>query len=338
MLTNDMKDTIARETGILVISLDFELWWGPLLKNSYEENIKGSREVVKEVLRLFDRYGIHATWATVGFLFYDNKEELLNSLPKMLPKYEDSEHSPFDYLKIIGRNEEEDPYHYAPTIIRGILSYENQEIGTHTFSHYCCLEEGHDLASFREDLEAVHRAAKKHGIEIGSIVFPKNQYNKEHLAICREMGLVAYRGNQGCWIYKARSGHEQSLAVRALRFADAFVNITGHNATSIKDIEKEIPYDIRASRFTYCYRPRLGFLDALRKTRIIKDIRYAARQGLVYHLWFHPHNFGVNTEKNLQFLEDILKEYNSLEKEYGMKSMNMSELASIIARKGNEYQ
>ena len=35
--------------------------------------------------RLFERYGIHCTWATVGFLFFDDKEELLQYLPQERP-------------------------------------------------------------------------------------------------------------------------------------------------------------------------------------------------------------------------------------------------------------
>ena len=32
----------------------------------------------------------------------------------------------------------------------------------------------------------------------------------------------------------------------------------------------------------------------------------AARRGELFHLWFHPHNFGINLEKNIQMLSAVL--------------------------------
>jgi peptidoglycan/xylan/chitin deacetylase (PgdA/CDA1 family) len=60
------------ETGLFVLSLDFELLWGVRDKRmieSYGENIRGVRQVIPGLLRLFSQYGIHATFATVGFYF-----------------------------------------------------------------------------------------------------------------------------------------------------------------------------------------------------------------------------------------------------------------------------
>jgi hypothetical protein len=62
-------------SGILVISLDFELYWGVrdvFALEEYASNLLGVRKVVPAVLQLFDQYGIHATWATVGFLFSED--------------------------------------------------------------------------------------------------------------------------------------------------------------------------------------------------------------------------------------------------------------------------
>ena len=59
---------------------------------------------------------------------------------------------------------------------------------------------------------------------------------------------------------------------------------------------------------------------------------HAAKKGLTYHLWWHPHNIGVMTEYHLTMLEEILAYYNFLKKQYGMQSKNMAEVAEIFKK------
>ena len=64
--------------GSLIVSLDFELFWGMLDRcplEAYQDHVLGGREAIPELLALFQKYGIHATWAAVGFLFAENLEE-----------------------------------------------------------------------------------------------------------------------------------------------------------------------------------------------------------------------------------------------------------------------
>ena len=65
--------------GTLLVSLDFELFWGMLDQcalEDYQDNVLGGRTAIPRLLQLFEKYGIHATWATVGFLFAENYQEL----------------------------------------------------------------------------------------------------------------------------------------------------------------------------------------------------------------------------------------------------------------------
>jgi hypothetical protein len=55
-----------------------------------------------------------------------------------------------------------------------------------------------------------------------------------------------------------------------------------------------------------------------------------AEKGMVYHLWWHPHNFGHFPEQNLQYLEELLVFFDGLREEYGMKSLNMKETAGLV--------
>ncbi|MBU4367258.1 polysaccharide deacetylase family protein [Patescibacteria group bacterium] len=319
--------------GALIISLDFELYWGMRHKyqlNDCRNNLLAVRSIIPSLLKLFDEYKIHATWATVGLLFFENKNDLIRELPAVCPAYFNPKLSPYQSINNIGANEKEDPFHYADSLIKLIASYPNQEIATHTFSHYCCLEPGQNKEEFRYDLKSAVEVAKKYNINIESIIFPYNQINDQYLLICKEIGLKAYRGNESSWLYKTRSMGEESLIRRILRLVDVYFNISGHNAYSLNDVSRNPPINIPSSRFLRPYWPALKFLELLRLHRILSDLDYAAKNNLIYHLWWHPRNFGEGDEieKNLSFLKKILDHFLDLQKKYGMKSLNMRELIS----------
>ena len=61
----------------LVISLDFELHWGVFdaFGDKYNDNILGARKAIPEILALFKKYNINATWAIVGLLFNESKND-----------------------------------------------------------------------------------------------------------------------------------------------------------------------------------------------------------------------------------------------------------------------
>jgi hypothetical protein len=65
--------------GAFVISLDFELHWGVRdhepPDGPYHANLLGARKAIPRLLELFEHYGISATWAIVGFLFAESREE-----------------------------------------------------------------------------------------------------------------------------------------------------------------------------------------------------------------------------------------------------------------------
>jgi hypothetical protein len=55
----------------------------------------------------------------------------------------------------------------------------------------------------------------------------------------------------------------------------------------------------------------------------------AARSGRIFHLWWHPYNFGVNQDRNLAFLGVLLQHYVRLRDQYGMTSVGMEDFAPI---------
>ncbi len=329
MEIHNINNQKLQEYGILTISLDFELYWGmrdKVLLEDYHENLLGVSKAIPMILDLFKKYEIHATWATGGFVFYNDWNSLIEDLPTNKPSYNNKVLSPYIYIEKFQRNNSLKKYHFAPTLIKKIKNYLYQEIGTHTFSHYYCLEEGQDLESFRADLNCAIKISKKFGFSIESIVFPRNQTNHDYLKICKEVGIKSFRGNQLSWIYRPKKEENLSFIIKLLRFIDRNFNLTGHNTYSFNQIAKTIPLNIKASRFLYWYSKRFKVLEPLRLKRILKDLSYAAKRNELYHLWWHPHNFGVHISENLLFLEKILIHFKKLKNKYGMKSLNMGEL------------
>lgn len=319
--------------GAIIISLDFELNWGvhdviPLEK--YKENLLGVREAIPQMLELFQRYDIHATWAIVGMLYCENKKELLNSLPSIQPNYENSNFSPYKKLNDIGTDEKSDLFHYAKSLIKQIEIYPNQEIATHTFSHYYCLEKGQNEESFEADLQAAINIANGNGHVVKSLVFPRNQMNQSYLQVCKKHGVQCFRGNELGWPYRASRFHSEGILKRVLRLLDSYFNICGHDTYPITEVETEPIVNLPSSRFLRPYIARLKILEPLRLRRIKKSLTHAARRGEVFHLWWHPHNFGKNIDENIQFLTEILQLVSQLRSEYGFESLSMAEASDIV--------
>jgi peptidoglycan/xylan/chitin deacetylase (PgdA/CDA1 family) len=308
--------------------------WGMRDKQTieiYGKNIAGVHKVIPQLLEIFKRFNIRATFATVGLLFFENKQELFFGLPVTKPKYIDSNLSPYNgYFDTLGYDYRADVYHYAPELIRMIQKYPGHEIGTHTFSHYYCLEEGQTAKEFEDDLKSGIAIAKTRGVQLSALVFPRNQFNDEYLQVCKELGIICYRGNQYSWLYKARNEEKESLFRRALRLIDAYVNISGHNCYQDKYLAGTYPVDIPATRFLRPYSKKLKAFEGLRLNRIKSGMKYAAKKNMTYHLWWHPHNFGINQKENFAFLERVLEYYQVLHQKYNFQSYTMTSLAKEV--------
>lgn len=325
---------MEKKTGSFVISLDFELMWGVRdlgIKDTYGHNILGVHTALPRMLTCFKEHKIRATFATVGFLFFHDKNEILENLPQVLPAYKDENLSPYPYLHTdLGENYEDDKFHYGLPLLEMIRQTPGQEIGTHTFSHYYCLEEGQTLDSFKDDLLAAIRIAEKRNIKIKSIIFPRNQVNDEYLKLCREAGITSYRNNELSWLYTARNASEESMTRRAIRISDSYINLSGHHCYTDEYMASSFPYNIASSRFLRPYSERLKKLEPLRLKRITDSMTHAAKNNLTYHLWWHPHNFGINQDQNFAFLEKIFTHYKYLNVKYAFTSRNMSDMADKL--------
>ncbi len=321
--------------GSLVISLDFELHWGMHDKwtvEEYKANLDGARAAIDGTLSLFERYQIRATWATVGILFCDGRGDALAHAPTQKPAYDRPNLDPYPLLARCGDDEAADPLHFAPSVVARIASADGQEIGTHTYSHYYALEHGQTSDQFAADIASACMVAERAGVTLSSIVFPRNQVCREYLDVCRKAGIVAYRPNRETWMQTPRPSRDESRFRRALRLTDTYLPLEGDVVRPSIDPSGVVA--VPSSRQLRPVGTRRSPLEDLLQRRILAGMRQAATTGAVYHLWWHPHNFGAAVGRNLEQLEVILKHHASLRARHGMRSESMGDVGHRTLAEG----
>jgi hypothetical protein len=335
-----MSATPARP-GALVISLDFELHWG--LRDHVGRDdplyvrLPAARQAVVDMAARFAADGISATWATVGFLFASTRGELEAHLPAERPSYERPVLDP--YGEAIGEDEEEDPRHLAGSLVDLIVSTPGQEVGSHTFSHFYCLEPGQDEEVFRADLGAAQAMARSRHLRLRSLVLPRNQWNPAYARAVIDNGFECIRGPQPGWAHQARSSSAQGVLQRGARMADAYAGVAPLPTTAWDEVRRPSGLcDIPASAFLRPYDPRLRRLEPLRLARLRSGLRHAARTGRIFHLWWHPHNFSRHQRENFAVLDHLLEEFGRLSAREGMRSLSMGGVVDELGTTGGTAQ
>ncbi|WP_027420912.1 polysaccharide deacetylase family protein [Crocinitomix catalasitica] len=319
--------------GAFCISLDFEKYWGVRdvrQTQDIAQEFVAINDVLTQLLKTFDKYNTHVTWAVVGLLVHDTIEELLTASKGMQIGYKDHNLSPFPLSKLNLETMHEDLI-IAPQEIKNILQNKNYELASHTYSHYYCLESGQYIEDFKLDLQKMTSIAEKLNIQFKSIVFPRNQVDETCLAACFNEGILVYRGNQPNKYWRNSTYGTEPFIKKLMRVLDAYFPLSKTDTIKIDALkaENERPINLPASRFL---RPaqKFNFLDHLKVRRIKKEMRKAAKSGAIYHLWWHPHNFCTFTEENLKQLAEILKYQQALHQEFNFPSLTMSEIAAHV--------
>ena len=317
--------------GVFTVSLDFELHWGVFDKKDRDNRMacyRNTLALIPRMLQLFSEYGVHVTWATVGGLFANDKQEWEQWKPNVLPNYFDPNLSAYQYVEKNGLSDKFKEAHFSPQSVAQILDYPGQELGTHTFGHFYCLEQEQEKGAFDADLKAANMAARKFNTQTVSLVFPRNQFNPQNLATCISNGIEVVRSNPATWFWSPIRDTETGILRKIFRTGDAYVPMstirTSYPLSSLKK-EKDLPLQLPASRLLRSWSPKYPVANKMALKRVLKELRVAAKRGECYHLWWHPENFGDYPEQNMENLATILKEYQKLQQQYGMQSWNMGE-------------
>ncbi len=313
--------------GEFIISLDFELHWGVFDKMIVEDNVKyftKTKMVIPKILEIFASSNINATWATVGMLFLENYEKWKEIKPELYPCYLNKKLSAYVWG---GENEKSllnGVCHFAPILIDEIFKTKGQELASHTFSHYYCLEEGQGKADFELDLKLFDKQIKRLKSECYSLVFPRNQFNKEYLENCLSHDINVVRANPKDWFWDINK--KETFIKKAVRTLDCYFPITNtvYDISEIETYANKLVL-LPSSRFL---KPisKFSVLNKLRNIRIKNEMTDAAKNNKCYHLWWHPHNFGENPEKSMESLKEIINHYTFLHEKYQMRSSSMIDI------------
>lgn len=327
-----MSSTIPSPgVGTLVISLDFELHWGVRDQvrpgDRYWTNLMGARAAVPRLLQAFAARGIAATWATVGMVLARTRDEVERCSPAVRPVYDDRRLRPYD--EPVGVDEASDPIHFGASLVEAVAATPRQEIASHTFSHYYCLEPGQDKEAFRADLQAAKSIARLRGLETSTIVLPRNQVRPGYADILLDAGFRCYRGNQAGFLYRSRRySRRQTAPLRIGRLADAYVKLSRPSLWAWNDlVDQNGLCNVAESRYLRPWSPTRRAFEPLRLRRIVTALDQAAKMERIFHLWWHPHDFGTHLDENMSFLERVLDDFERLRQSAGMQSLAMGQVA-----------
>ncbi|CAN5790605.1 polysaccharide deacetylase family protein [soil metagenome] len=328
-------DNFKGDIPVFTISLDFELYWGIFDKGHLEgrkEYFANTRTVIPQMLSLFEKKRIHVTWAIVGMLFAKNWADWALAKPAQLPTYKDGKFSSYRLQEAYGTDAANEQFIFAPELVSLIQQTPFQEVGTHTFSHYYCQEEGQTVSQFVSDLEAAKRIANRQNIALQSLVFPRNQYQKNYLEACYKQGIRAVRSNPDIWFWEETV--KSTLQKKVFRTGDAYAPLGRRTSYSLSSlaVAEGMPLSIPASRLLRPVHGKNKVLNYLRLKRVLDEMTVAAKAKLCYHLWWHPHNFGNNPEKSMDDLRTIVSHYKKLEKQFGMCSLGMLEIYDLLQK------
>src|SRR5690606_2561647 len=108
---------------VFTISLDFELYWGIFDKVLLKERLEyfaNTREVIPQMLALFEAQQVRVTWATVGMLFAKDWTEWSALIPAKSPTYSDRKLSAYRLKKEYESDNSLSNFFFAPELVEQI--------------------------------------------------------------------------------------------------------------------------------------------------------------------------------------------------------------------------
>jgi hypothetical protein len=266
-------------------------------------------------------------------LYLHNKTEWLTNKPALLPTFDNPGVSAYKWIEAHDFFSEEDPFHFAPALIQQIKATPHQEIATHTYAHYFCLEKGQTPEQFKADIDKACAIAKENGTAIRSLVFPRNQFNQQYLSICADAGISSIRSSPDIWYWAPATG--SSFVKKFFRAGDAYLKFQPIKMVFLKDIDTThgLPLHLPATRLYRPWKAGQPVQNTLKMRRILNEMTAAAKKKAYYHLWWHPHNFGNHPQECMNELRRIIDHYCTLRDSYNFQSLTMEETTNLLIGK-----
>lgn len=289
---------------VLVISIDTELGWGFILNPENEildllrRDPGRGRTGTRLLLEMFEKYGVPATWATVGHLFLgeSDREQLVH---RELPQFEEGVID-WDYYGGL----RDDVLFRGEDVVESIMACPaEQELGLHSFFHV--LFPGCSRRVAESEIDLGIKAANRFGIDFKSFVFPDNQI--AHLDVLRNSGFRIYRSEpRGYFIRMARRAMSEFLPSP----------VSPRNRDGIWEIAGSVEFGYPLLPVSELPGARFGLRRAI----------WAHR---VFHVHLHPWNLLLN-QTVAGDLDAFLALAAQRRDEGGLEIMTMGELADRL--------
>lgn len=298
--------------GTFILSLDCEGKWGMAdhLDRFHDETLTSARlsRTYEALATMFRRLDIKATFAFVmAFLLREEEREGFRDLLVGDPGEHDPWLSRYRHALSTGSLE---GWH-LPEALAIARSAPGVEIACHGFCHRPLSDSCISDESARAELAGAQRAAELKGIELRTLIFPRNRVG--HLQQVRDAGFIGYRT-----ALPTVSG----IAGRGLRIAEEF------NLWRAPQPRLSVQYHGLAPIpagyfFNWRYGIRRWVPSEVTQLRWRNLLRRGARGGVV-HLWFHPHNL-ITAPDMADSLERVLAEVAQAQSAGWLKVMTQEE-------------
>lgn len=283
---------MCKTNGKFIISLDCELLWGSHYYGG-EERFRyltnGFRKFYVELLELFTKYDIRATFALVGGMSLQ-KKEFLNIAHEI-----NSSNTYKEWFSHFDKSPSIQSW-YDPTLIEQIsAAKQKHEIASHSFTHYC-FKSIKDPETAQFELDVSHDILSRLSREqVKTFIFPENQ-----IYFLEEFKKSPYK------IYRARdiNWYNRLPFKRFFHFIDQLLPICPAPVEINKDEFGN--YYVSGSILLFAYDGlRKVIPDSLRFFKIKRGIDRAISENKIFHLWFHPWNLG-SSKRMIGVLERVL--------------------------------
>ncbi|WP_336003486.1 polysaccharide deacetylase family protein [Halorientalis halophila] len=302
--------------GTVVLSIDAELGWGfHDFAEPPRDRLASARQGWQALVDLCAEYRVPATWAVVGHLFLDDCDGRHRDHPAP-PGWFDHERGPDRMSRslrfadgLIDRIDESDVEH---------------EIGIHTFSHVEMGAPETTATQADAELSAAVDAARVHGVEPRSFVFPRN--NVGHLQALSDNGITCFRGTKPTDDPRADGAGAVDKVARAT-VSDAGPPLVRARRNSLGLVN--VPASLYLFGFEGVARsvaePFVGDPVAVQARRGIDDA--AAADG-IFHMWLHPNN--LVAPRDVRRLRSIFEHLARVRARTDLQVRTMGEIAADV--------
>ncbi|MFB0559699.1 MAG: hypothetical protein ACETWM_00515 [Candidatus Lokiarchaeia archaeon] len=320
------KRAIKKNCGIFTISIDLELAWGMCdkpIKPSTRHAIQLERGIVRQILNLFSKYDVRATWAVVDHLLLTEcnwegdrfHPEISRPITKNLKR---------DWFFQHPKNQD-DLLWYGRDIIEWIRNASpKQEIGSHSFCHIPYHEGSTNCNAVRADIKRAKKMCEAFDLPFEIFVFPRNIIGYRNLLA--KAGICVYRGNSPRWYNSI-----PSFSFR--RLMDFIYFLFRIPPPTVKaTVDKTGMLNIPECMLLLGRNAVQSLVSCGSLIRMgIAGLNRAVKRREIFHLWFHPSNFAYKTDKQFYVLETILRYAQHLRENDQLKILTMKDIKTIIS-------